>query len=128
MESYLPFVTSAQHNTGSYSAQLGSSTTPEPNGDSWLYQTVSIPSGATAASLNFYYKGYCADTVSNDWQEAQIQDTTGTTLAQVMKVCNNSQTWTHVYFNLLVYKGQTIRIYFNDSWEWEQPADLHVSR
>jgi hypothetical protein len=110
----VPVVTTAKHNTGSYSAQLGSSITPEPNGDSWLYQTVTIPSGATAASLNFYYWGVCNDTVSNDWQEAQIQSATGTTLAQVMKVCNTSSAWTKVYFNLLPYVGQTIRIYFND--------------
>ena len=110
---YLPVVTSAKHNTGSYSAQLGSSVTPEPNGDSWLYQTVTIPSSTTAASLNFSYWAACADTVSNDWQEAQIQSATGSMLAQVMKVCSNTQTWTRVYFNLLPYKGQTIRIYFN---------------
>jgi hypothetical protein len=111
---FLPVVTSAKHNTGSYSALLGSSVTPEPNGDSWLYQTVTIPSSSTAASLNFAYWAACADTVANDWQEAQIQSATGTTLAQVMKVCSNTQTWTRVYFNLLPYKGQTIRIYFND--------------
>ena len=62
----------------------------EPNGDSWLDQTVTIPSGATAASLNFYYWGTCNDTLSNDWQEVQIQSATGTTLAQAMKVCNTS--------------------------------------
>jgi acid phosphatase len=111
---FLPVVTTARHNTGSYSALLGSSATPEPNGDSSLYQTVTIPSSTTAASLNFYYWGACADTVANDWQEAQIQSSTGTTLTQVMKVCSNTRTWTKVYFNLLPYKGQTIRIYFND--------------
>ena len=74
---YLPAVTSAQHHFGSFSAQLGSSNTPEPNGDSWLYQTVTLPSSTTAASLNFFYKGYCADRVANDWQEAQIQDASG---------------------------------------------------
>ncbi len=111
---YLPTVTSAKHNSGSYSAQLGSSVLPEPNGDSWLYQTVTIPAGATAASLNFYYWGVCNDTVTNQWQEAQIQSATGTTLAQVMKVCSTSTAWTKVYFNLINYVGQTIRIYFND--------------
>jgi len=111
---FLPVVTTARHNKGSYSARLGSSATPEPNGDSSLYQTVTIPSSTTAASLNFHYWGACADTVANDWQEAQIQGSTGTKLAQVMKVCSNTQTWTKVYFNLLPYKGRTIRIYFND--------------
>ena len=111
---YLPVVTSAKHYSGNYSAQLGSSVAPEPNGDSWLYQAVTIPSSTTAASLNFSYWAACGDAVSNDWQEAQIQSATGVMLAQVMKVCSNTQTWTRVYFNLLPYKGQTLRIYFNN--------------
>ena len=110
---YVPFVTSAQHHVGSYSAQLGASTGSQPNGDSWIYQTATVPSTSVGASLNFYYKGYCADTVANDWQEVQIQNTSGVVLAQVMKVCSNAQTWTRVYFNLLPYKGQTIRVVFN---------------
>ena len=65
------------------------------------------------ASLNFSYKGFCSDTVANDWQEVQIQNTSGVVLAQVMKVCSNAQTWTKVYFNLLPYKGQTVRVVFN---------------
>ena len=31
-----------------------------------------------------------------------------------MKICSNSQTWTQVTYNLLPYKGQTIRIFFNN--------------
>jgi hypothetical protein len=110
---YSPFVTSVRRNSGVYSAQLGASAAPEPNGDSAIYQTVTIPSTSVGASLNFSYWGSCADTVANDWQEAQIQNSSGVTLAQVMKVCSNTQIWTKMYFNLLPYKGQTIRIYFN---------------
>jgi hypothetical protein len=101
------------HNTGSYSAVLGATTAPQQNGDSWLYQSVSIPSTAVAASLNYYYWGVCNDTLANDWQEAQIQNSSGTMLAQVMKVCTTSSGWTHVYFNLINYKGQTIRVLLN---------------
>jgi bacillopeptidase F (M6 metalloprotease family) len=36
------------------------------------------------------------------------------TLAQIMKVCSNAQAWTQVTYDLTSYKGQTIRIYFND--------------
>jgi hypothetical protein len=108
-----PSVTTAKHNTGSYSAVLGSTATPEVNGDSWLYQVVTIPSTVTAASLNYSYWGVCGDTLSNDWQEAQIQSATGTLLAQVQKTCTTTSAWTRVYFNLLPYKGQTLRIYFN---------------
>ena len=110
---YLPFVTSAAHYAGKYSAQLGSSTAPEQNGDSWISQTVTIPSGVVSTSLNFYYWAACTDVVSNAWQEVQIRNTSGVMLAQVMKVCSNTQTWTHVYFNLIGYKGQTIQVYFN---------------
>ena len=43
-----------------------------------------------------------------------MQNSSGTKLAQIMKVCSNLRTWTQVTYNLLPYKGQTIRIYFND--------------
>ena len=110
---YLPFVTSSLRHAGVYSAQLGKSTAPEPNGNSSFYQTVTIPSTSVGASLNFYYWAACTDVIANDWQEMQIQNSSGATLAQVMKICSNTQTWTKVYFNLLPYKGQTLRIYFN---------------
>jgi hypothetical protein len=108
---YTPFVTSALKYDGKYSAQLGSSTTPEPNGDSWVYQSATVPSNAVGASLNFFYYGACAN--ATDYQEVQIQNTSGATLAQVMKLCDNSKTWKKVYFNLMPYKGQTIRVYLN---------------
>ena len=109
----VPFATSAAHHAGRFSAQLGSTTAPQQNGDSWLYQTVTIPSTSVGASLNFAYWPACADTITNAWQEVQIQNTSGVELAQVMKVCSNAQSWTRVYFNLLGYKGQTIRVLFN---------------
>ena len=65
------------------------------------------------ASLNFYYWGVCNDTLANDWQGAQIQNSSGTMLAQVMKACTTSSGWTHAYFNLINYKGQTIRVLLN---------------
>jgi hypothetical protein len=46
----------------------------------------------------------CNDTLANDWQEAQIQNSSGTMLAQVMKACTTSSGWTHAYFNLINYK------------------------
>ena len=109
----LQCATGVQHHSG---AERGLVAVPD----------VTIPSSTTAASLNFSYKAFCADTVANDWQEAQIQSSTGTMLAQVMKVCSNTQTWTRVYFNLLPYKGQTIRIYFNDHGNGNNLLTLHV--
>jgi hypothetical protein len=108
-----PLVTNAKHNSGSFSGVLGSMTAPQQNGDSWLLQTATIPSNATGASLNYYYWGVCNDTLSNDWQEVQLQNSSGVMLAQVQKTCTTSSGWTRVYFNLINYKGQTIRIYLN---------------
>jgi len=109
----IPVVSTAQHHTGSNSALLGGNVAPEPNGDSFLYQSIAIPSNATSASLSFWYWPATTDTLTYDWQEAQIRNSSGTMLAQVFKIASNTQTWTQQTFDLLPYKGQTIQVYFN---------------
>jgi hypothetical protein len=111
---YLPFVVTGHAHAGTYSSQLGASSGTEPNGNSSLYQTITIPSAVTSATLTFWYWPSTTDTITYDWQEAQVQNTSGTMLAQIMKVASNSHTWTQKTFDLTPYKGQTIRIYFND--------------
>ena len=108
-----PAVVTTQAHTGAYSVRLGVSSGQEPTGNSSLYEVVSIPSTATTATVTFWYWPATADTITSDWQEAQVQSAFGVTLAQIMKVCSNTQTWTQVTYNLLPYKGQTIRIFFN---------------
>jgi hypothetical protein len=109
-----PTIATAQHHTGLYSAQLGASSGAEPNGDSSLYQAIAIPSTATKATLTFWYWPSTTDTITYDWQEAQVQNSSGALLAQIMKVASNTQVWTQVTYDLTTYKGQTVRIYFND--------------
>ena len=111
---FSPFVETVQVHSGTYSAQLSASSGNEPNGDSSIYQTITIPSTATKATLTFYYWPSTTDTITYDWQEAQVQNTSGTMLAQIFKVCSNAMAWTPVTYDLTSYKGQTIRIYFND--------------
>ncbi len=108
---FSPVVSTTQKHTGSYSAKLGASTTPEPSGDSSLIQTIAVPTGSS--SLNFYYWPASADTITYDWQEAQIRSTSSTLLAQVFKVASNTQTWTAVTFDLTPYAGTTVQLYFN---------------
>ena len=110
----LPTISTVQKHSGSFSALAGASSGSEPNGDDFLYQTITIPSTATKATLTFWYWPSTTDTITYDWQEAQVQNTSGTMLAQIMKVCSNAQAWTQVTYDLTSYKGQTIRIYFND--------------
>jgi len=108
-----PSASAVQKHTGSFSALLGASAAPEPNGDSFLSQDITLPGTFTSATLTFWYRPASTDSINYDWQEAQIQNTSGNTLAQVLKVCQNTQAWTQVTYDLTPYKGQTIRIYFN---------------
>ena len=109
-----PTISTAQKHAGTYSVLDGASSGSEPNGDDFLYETITIPSTATKATLTFWYWPATTDTITYDWQEAQVQNTSGATLAQIIKVCSNAQAWTQVTYDLTSYKGQTIRIYFND--------------
>jgi hypothetical protein len=107
-----PVVSTAKPHTGTYSALLGHTAKPEINGNASIYQTITIPAGDTA-TLSYWYWASTTDTISYAWQEAQIQSSTGTTLAQVTKVASNTKAWTQVTYNLSSYAGQTIRVYFN---------------
>ncbi|MGH9643957.1 MAG: hypothetical protein ACRD3Q_16235 [Terriglobales bacterium] len=109
-----PTISTVQKHSGTHSVLDGASSGSEPNGDDYLYQSITIPSTATKATLTFWYWPATTDTITYDWQEAQVQNSSGATLAQVMKVCQNTQAWTQVTYDLTSYKGQTIRIYFND--------------
>jgi len=108
----LPTVSAAEAHSGSYSALLGKTTEPEVNGNSSIYQTIKIPSTANKATLTFWYWPGTDDTISYAYQEALIQNTSGTTLAKVLKVASNAQAWTQVTYDLTSHKGKTIRLYF----------------
>ena len=108
----LPKVTTAEAQSGSYSALLGQTSTPEVDGNSSIYQTITIPSTATKVTLTFWYWPGTNDTISYAYQEALIQNTSGSTLATALKVCSNTKTWTEVTYDLTSYKGKTIRVFF----------------
>jgi hypothetical protein len=112
-----PVASTAKPHTGADSALLGSTTNAgEQNGESSLIQTVTVPSSGTPV-LTFWYWPASVDEIAYDWQEAQIRNTSGTTLASIFKVCSNAQVWTKVTYDLSAYKGQTIQLYFNDHGE-----------
>ena len=108
-----PSASVLQAHGGSFSAQLGAIGLPEPDGDSWIYQTVTVPATLQSPTLTFWFWPWSADSISFDWQEAQIRDTNGNRLAQIFKVDSNSQSWSYITFDLTPYKGQTIQLYFN---------------
>jgi hypothetical protein len=107
---YLPFVVTSPVHSGSYAAQIGS--TSPVNGDSTLSQTVTVPSGSHA--LSFWYNPNCPDTLTYDQEQMQIRSTSGTVLATVLNVCSYSGAWTHVTFDMTPYANQTVVLWFNN--------------
>jgi subtilisin family serine protease len=84
----------------------------------YAYQQVTIPSTATAATLSFYLKIDTAETtttIAYDKLSIQIRDASGNLLATLATYSNLNKSSSYVLksFNVLAYKGQTIRVYFN---------------
>ncbi len=104
--------------TGSYMASFCFNTAYENSTTDSVYQTVTIDSAATAATLNFYYYIKTTETTTStayDKFTVTVENTSGTTLATLLTLSNLNKTsaWTaKTGLNLLAYKGQTVRIRF----------------
>jgi len=107
-----PTVTTANANSGSYSALLGQTVAPEVNGNSHIYQDITIPSNANQVTLSFFYWPATNDTGQLAYQLVQIQSNLGVPLATVLQVASNDKSWKEVTYDLTSFKGQTIRVYF----------------
>jgi hypothetical protein len=105
----LPQVVSSAHHSGSYTAQLGSSS--PFNGNSTLTQNVVIPSGNSR--LTFWYQPHCPDTLTYDQIQMQLRSTSGAMLATVLNVCSNSGAWTGATWDTSQWAGQTLVLWFN---------------
>jgi len=82
-----------------------------------LYQQVTIPSNATAATLKFYLHIDTAETTTTtafDTLNVQVRNSSNTVLATLATYSNLNKNTGYALkqFDLLAYKGQTIRIYF----------------
>ncbi len=105
-----PTVVMTQAHSGTHSAFLGSLPGTEPLGNTSFYQQVTVPAGSS--TLSFWYYPFSQDTIAFDWQDAYIENTSGTILATVMHVDDNTSTWTNKTFDMTPYAGQTVRIVF----------------
>jgi hypothetical protein len=88
----------------------------------YIYQDVAIPSNATAAALNFYYLILTDETSSAtayDKMTVELVDpATGSSLAVLKTLSNLDATADWVIsqtFDLLAYKGRTVRLKFSDT-------------
>ncbi len=108
-----PRRSTAEAHSGSYSLKLGYSSGQQ--GNSTIYQLVTIPSGTTSANLSFYYWPASNDSSNYGWQEADIVDSNGHVLQQLFQNTTNDRTWIQMTFDLSKYAGQTIGIQFLDN-------------
>ena len=105
--------------SGSYKAQLCSYSSTYYNSQTdYLKQTVTIPSNATSAKLNFWYYIKTTETTTStayDKLTVYITNTSGTTLKTLITLSNLNKTtaWNQeTNLDLSAYKGQTIVLVF----------------
>ncbi|HEY6139657.1 MAG TPA: S8 family serine peptidase [Thermoanaerobaculia bacterium] len=82
-----------------------------------LYQDVTIPSTATSATLTFWLHIDSAETTTSiqyDKLQVQVRNTANTVLTTLATYSNLNKAsgYSQKSFNLIAYKGQTVRIYF----------------
>lgn len=76
------------------------------------YQTISIPTNVTRATLTFWYNPGTADP-ANDFQRVMLLNpVTYAVKKTLMKVAENDRTWKQASFDLTAYRGQSIVLYF----------------
>src|SRR5205823_1196691 len=86
-------------------------------------------------TLSFWYYPGTIDTITYDWQDAYVTNAAGTVLATIMHVCQNTQAWTNVIYNMAAFAGQTVRIKFlvhqdgygDDTYMYVDDASLAVT-
>lgn len=111
----------------------------EPDGTSGnnlsgtLYQTLSIPSTASSATLTFWYNITTQESPGGsafDFLEVSIRNPSGSFLESVASLSNlNSQTlgqYAQRSFNLAAYIGQTIRIHFSGTTDFSLPTTFRI--
>lgn len=108
--------------SGSYSAYLGSDINNDK--DDWLYQTVTIPSDAISADLNYWWYMHTTEGTyvppygPYDYLSIQVRDANGVPLETLQTIHHGSEftrtTWVQSpSFSLLAYRGQSVQLYFH---------------
>src|SRR5207248_2279210 len=91
--------------------------------DSWIQQQFTVP--AAGGALSFYVWEFTTDSVRYDWQTCQIRNTSGSTLATVMKEAANGQAWQQKSVSPNNWKGQNVVLWctvLEDVWTLPTPG------
>ncbi len=105
-----PVISTDVVHSGTFSALAGNVSGAEPLGDSSFYQQFAVPAGG--GTLSFWHWDYTTDSITFDWQDAYITDSSGTILATIFHQCNNTQAWLNTQVDMTPYANQTVRIKF----------------
>ena len=106
--------------------------TPGNNLLGTMYQVVSIPSGATSATLSLWYNitSQESGSVPSDVLNVTIQNSTGDYLATVATLSNlhggTLGSYSQIAFDVTAYKGQTIRVHFLATTNASLPTTFRV--
>ena len=97
-----------------------------------LYQTITIPSTATSATLSFalHIDTNESGTTPYDKMVVSVKNSSGTTLGTLATYTNvNAASGYQIRtFNLLPYKGQTIRVHFNMNEDYSLQTSFVVDK
>ena len=111
----IPVVTTNQAHSGTFSAFAGDSTNGfcgfpgvEIPGDSIFYQEFTVP--ATGGTLSFWYWTCTTDSITFDWQDAYITDTSGNILLTIFHQCTDNEAWVNQTQDMAAFAGQTVRV------------------
>src|SRR6266498_1472561 len=113
-----PVIATNQVHSGTFSAFAGGNpqqntyceeNNNEPLGDSSFYQQFTVPAGG--GTLSFWHMDCTNDSITFDWQDAYITDSSGNILQTIYHVCDNTA-WVNQTVDMAPYAGQTVRIKF----------------
>jgi hypothetical protein len=114
--------------TGDYKAWLGGTN----NANDTLYQTLTIPAGATAAQLSFYLRMVSTEgtTTAYDYLYIRVRDTAGALLATLGTITNRDQNtyanYTLVSYSMDAYIGQEARVSFEATTDGSEVTSFLV--
>jgi len=124
-----PQVTSSLWHTGGYSAILGAAA----NDDSSVYQGITLPAGASSATLTFWRFIYTQDEMTNPWDYLKVEarDSGGTVLATLLTLDNRNAgpSWVKSTVDLMAYPalfGKTIRLAFHATNDVALPTSFYI--
>jgi len=110
--------------TGSYSAYLAGYN----NANDSIYETVTIPSTITTATLTYWTDVETTETThSYDFLKVQVRNSGGSVLQTLQTQSDATATgWKSQSFDLSNYKGQTVELYFDATNDVSNPTSFFV--